>query len=229
MKEMVYQKERIIDLLYKGKHKGYNFYIMNLGTHPTAYIEIPKDNVLYLKSYNKIYNMGCDIEVHGGLTYSSQQLLISDDTKLDNSWFIGWDYAHYGDFSGADLLYPKFPTNGKKWTTVEIYVECKNVINQIIEINRLWRNKIYINTPTSISIGKNTWCNLDTKLVGRVKALIEENDNLQQKIKKYENFVKEINDKYYETHKTSDDYYTFTPEEQEILNMIKEVEQECQN
>lgn len=47
----------------------------------------------------------------------------------------------------------------------------------------LFRNKIYVSSPTSISIGNCTWYALDTKLVGRVKALIEENENLKECIK----------------------------------------------
>ena len=41
-----------------------------------------------------------------------------------------------------------------------------------------------ISSPTSISLGRITWFALDTKLVGRVKALLEERDNLQSKIDK---------------------------------------------
>ena len=48
----------------------------------------------------------------------------------------------------------------------------------------LFRNKLMISSPTSISLGHVTWFALDTKLVGRVKALLEERDNLQFKIDK---------------------------------------------
>ena len=48
----------------------------------------------------------------------------------------------------------------------------------------LFRNKLMISSPTSISLGHITWFALDTKLVGRVKALLEERDNLQSKIDK---------------------------------------------
>lgn len=48
----------------------------------------------------------------------------------------------------------------------------------------LFRNKLMISSPTSISLGHITWFALDTKLVGRVKTLLEERDNLQFKIDK---------------------------------------------
>ena len=38
----------------------------------------------------------------------------------------------------------------------------------------LYRNKLHIESPTSISLGHITWFGLDTKMVGRIKALIEE-------------------------------------------------------
>jgi len=222
IKQMVYHSKRIIDLLYKGKYRRYSYYVMNLGTHPTAYVEISKDNCLYFKSYNEIYDMGCDIIVHGGLTYSNKCLLISNDTKLDNSWFIGWDYAHCNDFTGTDLTYPEFATDGKKWTTNEIIKECKNVIEQIIEINELFRNKIYISNPTSISIGTNTWCDLDTKLVGRIKALIEEKNELQLKNDNAIKYV-EYHDVVYNTgHIDEKHKFDKSTNPKELLNILKE-------
>lgn len=130
IKEMEYGKERKIELLCKDKYKNYNYYILNLGTHPTAYIEIPKEDKLYRKSYDEIYRIGCDIDVNGGLTYSDNELMgISSD-----NWFIGWDYTHCNDYCGYEEDMPEsIRTYGKKWTTKEIIDECKNAIDQIIE------------------------------------------------------------------------------------------------
>lgn len=130
IRDMVYQEDRIIELLFNDTFKGYNFYILNLGTHPTAYVEIPKGNVLYEKNY---FDIGDNIKVHGGLTYSSHVLLKNDKDKMEFSWFIGWDYAHYGDYLGYDSFFnDEF---SKKWTTKEIIKECENVIKQIRKLN----------------------------------------------------------------------------------------------
>lgn len=125
IKEMIYQKDRKIELLYTEKYKNYQYYILNLGTHPTAYVEISKGHKLYNKNYNDI-----NINVHGGLTYSDNELMgISS-----NNWYIGWDYAHCNDYCGCEEYMPEnIRTYGKKWTTEEIIEECKNVIEQIIE------------------------------------------------------------------------------------------------
>lgn len=118
MKAMKYYNDRNVILLHKDTYRGFNYWIISYGTHPCAYVEIPKNHSYFKKSYMDIE----DIEVHGGLTFSSDKLLL-----LDNSWFIGWDYAHYGDYVGF------FGINDeeKKWTTEEINEECKNVINQL--------------------------------------------------------------------------------------------------
>ncbi len=130
MKEMIYQKDRKIELLHNDIYKNYHYYILNLGTHPTAYVEIPKKSNLYGKNYNDI-----DIMCHYGLTYGRSELYTSENTKLDNSWFIGWDYAHCDDYCGYEESMPEFlQTKGKKWTTQEIIEECKNVIEQIINL-----------------------------------------------------------------------------------------------
>ena len=129
MIEMIYQKGRKIEFLYYGTYKKYNYFIFNLGTHPTAYIEIPKGNKLYGKDYDEI-----DLDVHGGLTYSSDTLMFIKS----NSWFIGWDYAHAGDYMGfyEDLNDWNEWTLGKKWTTKEIISECKKAINQIVRLEK---------------------------------------------------------------------------------------------
>ena len=128
-KPMVYQPKREVGLLYNDIFEGYHYYILTLGTHPTAYIEIPKNNILYGKHYERIYNMGIYLPVNGGLTYSNNHLWISESTVMRESWFIGWDYAHYGDYYGADETMPEeLKMKGKKWTTEEIIEECKNAI-----------------------------------------------------------------------------------------------------
>ena len=137
IKPMIYQSERKIELLCKRKYKDYNYYILNLGTHPTAYIEIPEGNKLYGKDYNEIYDMEYDIDVHGGLTYSDDKLM----GVKSKSCFIGWDYAHAFDYMGyyEDFnkrgIYTRTDLNGlKKWTTEEIIKECEHAIDQIIDI-----------------------------------------------------------------------------------------------
>lgn len=109
MKEMEYQAKRKIELLFDEEYKGYHYYILNLGTHPTAYVEITKGNKLFGKTYDEIYEDDIDIEVHGGLTYSR-------------------------DYMGYDDLFSQFAIGGYKWTTQEIIKECENVIEQIIEL-----------------------------------------------------------------------------------------------
>ncbi len=134
IKEMKYQTNRKVELLYNNIYKNYHYYILNLGTHPTAYIEVTRHSHIYFQDYREL-----DINVHGGLTFSGNTLYLNEKNKITNSWFIGWDYAHTGDYVG---YYEDFNNCGiftinslrddKKWTTKEIIKECENVINQII-------------------------------------------------------------------------------------------------
>lgn len=127
MKEMIYQKKnRKIEVLDTGEYLGFTYYILNLGTHPTAYIKIPKNHKYYKKDYEEI-----DLEVHGGLTYSSKCLGINENEKIEG-WFLGWDYAHCEDYTGYEEMYPiEFRTGGKKWTTEEIQKEVLDACNQL--------------------------------------------------------------------------------------------------
>ena len=126
MKEMIYQAESKTEILDTGYCLGLLYYIMNLGMHPTAYVRIPENHRYYKKDMDEI-----DIDVHGGITYSSDHLYIENNQKLEG-WFIGWDYAHYGDYAGYEEKLPKeLQTGGKKWTTEEIFKEVKSVCYQL--------------------------------------------------------------------------------------------------
>ena len=121
MKEMIYSAELKREILDTGFYLGFLYYIMNLGTHPTAYIRIPE------KYKNKIDN----IEVNGGITYSEKGLWVEENKKIEG-YFIGWDYAHYGDYFGFEEAVPMiYRTGGKKWTTKEILDEVKSACEQI--------------------------------------------------------------------------------------------------
>ena len=124
MKEMIYSATRINppEMLADGEYKGFHFYVLNLGTHPCAYVDVTDSDL------NGTHYTDINIECHCGLTYSRDYLHTVDK----KGWFIGWDYAHCCDFSGYELGMPIYiRTNGKKWTTYEIINECKQVIDQI--------------------------------------------------------------------------------------------------
>ena len=119
-KEMKYSDTRAIEKIAEGHYKGFDFYVLSLGTHPCAYIDVSNTS-LAGRHYDDI-----NIDCHGGLTYSENQLVTVDK----KGWFIGWDYAHLGDYQGS--LY--YSGEGKQWTTGEIVVECINVIEQINQL-----------------------------------------------------------------------------------------------
>ena len=124
MKEMIYSATRINppERLADGEYKGFHFYVLTLGTHPCAYVDVTDSDL------NGTHYTDINIECHCGLTYSRDYLRTVDK----KGWFIGWDYAHYMDFAGYELAYPSdLQSGGKHWTTEEIVVECKNVIEQI--------------------------------------------------------------------------------------------------
>jgi hypothetical protein len=128
VKEMEYTPKQVRILLDRGNYKGFNYYILNLGYHPTAYIEMPKGSKYYEKEMEDI-----DLDVHGGVTYADDHLYISENERLEG-WFAGWDYAHYGDYGGYEEMMPeRFRVGGKKWTTSEILEEVKHAIDMLEE------------------------------------------------------------------------------------------------
>ena len=108
--------ERVADGLYRGFH----FYILTMGSHPCAYIDVGHSEFL-----------ADEINCHGGITYGNNKLA----TVPEKSYFIGWDYAHNGDYlTFNDRLAKEYgePYRAHKYTLSEIVKECTNVIDQII-------------------------------------------------------------------------------------------------
>ena len=122
IKPMIYKKNRLegAEQIAAGTYKNFDYYVLNLHTHPTAYVDV-SDSLL-----NGVLYYDIDIFCHGGLTYSEPTLKTVDK----KGWFVGWDYAHYGDYIHGVETYLNY--YNKKWTTEEIVKECKNVINQIV-------------------------------------------------------------------------------------------------
>ena len=132
MKEMIYNVLPKRELLDSGIYNGFKYYIMNLGMHPTAYVEIPENHKYYHdRNYDKMY-----IHVHGGLTYSDNHLWIAENEAIAG-WFIGWDYGHAGDYCGFYDLQEDtkwFNDKNKKWTTEEILEDVKSGCEQLLKV-----------------------------------------------------------------------------------------------
>ena len=108
MKEMVYKSDRLEnpEVLAASEYKNHKYTVINYGTHPCCYVEIP-DNIDV-----------DDIRCHGGVTFEGP-VPVGDDKYP----CIGWDYAHLDD-------YASFNPKGRKYTTEELVNDCKSVIDQ---------------------------------------------------------------------------------------------------
>lgn len=122
MSKMEYGKVGL-EVLVNEEYLGHEYLILNLhGRYPTAYVRL-KDNEI-LNHYDDY-----EIEVHGGLTF-----LGVPATKNCGTW-IGWDYAHFDDYTCFIKELALFDDmTGKKWATEEIIEEAKSVIEQLIEM-----------------------------------------------------------------------------------------------
>ncbi len=126
MKQMSYGPKSKREILESGYYFGLLFYVLNLGTYPTAYIKIPKNHKFYKKEMEEIY-----LDVHGGISYSKNYLWISEKEKV-KGWFIGWDYAHSGDYLGYEAAMPaRYRFGGKKWAIHEILKEVRAACYEI--------------------------------------------------------------------------------------------------
>lgn len=124
MPEMIYSNKHITEVLLEGEYLGYKWVIISYGTHPCAYVKLPKNS--------KLISLGEEIPVacHGGITFiSSEGLSQLKTVEKNEGFFIGWDYAHAGDQIGLN----QFEWD-KKWTVNEIQEEIRDVVIQLIEL-----------------------------------------------------------------------------------------------
>ena len=57
---------------------------------------IPEGHFLHGMHYDTIHKL-YDIDVHGGLTFSSSSIIGAPDSVKDTDWIVGFDTAHYND------------------------------------------------------------------------------------------------------------------------------------
>lgn len=141
VKEFVYENRRHIpELICDGEYKGYYYAITSLGTHPCAYVKIPKENKFYQYDVlgNELYmSNNIDRFCNGGLTYSNFGIPTGD---FKDKWFIGWDYGHCWDFTPMTIIFDGYEIpeiDGVKWTNDKIIKEIKDVIDCLIEMEEI--------------------------------------------------------------------------------------------
>lgn len=134
-KPMIYYKERLTpaEVLSIGQYKRYDFFIVNMGTHPTAYVRIPKTHPFYEKHYDEA-NPAPKGFLGGIFTFAEHSAHFDGhlDSLIPRGWYLGWDYAHIGDYIGNPFR-PFNPETERKYTTEEMIEDCKTVINYLLE------------------------------------------------------------------------------------------------
>lgn len=123
--DMVYSAKPSRSVLAKGVYRNVPFYVLSLGTHPCAYVNI--QGVIDSININ-------DIECNGGITYSEKDLLLSgswENGEIITGWFLGWDYTHAWDFSGYYLDNPGF-MNLNRHNVKEMIEDCTKAIDQVL-------------------------------------------------------------------------------------------------
>ena len=103
-------------LIAHGRYHGKTFYVMNRYVSPCAYIDVTGTS-LDGKTAHDLY----DIKCHGGITWADNA--VSGLEHEGSRWYIGWDYAHSGDWNRVTCI------SGRKWSVAEIIEECHEVID----------------------------------------------------------------------------------------------------
>lgn len=111
--------------------------------HRCGYVRVPKEHPLFEKSYND-----CDLDVHGGLTFSDY----AHQEGMEEGYYLGFDCGHWGDATDYSImqeqfkaiyqemdkrsqeLFPKFDSYRETlWTTGMVAEETERLADQLTE------------------------------------------------------------------------------------------------
>ncbi len=118
MAEMIYRLANgdtpvVLDF---GGYRGIKYMIVSRHEYPCSYIGVGVELMGTVSEY-----------CHGGATYSAGHVPGFEEVTRGTHW-IGWDYAHYGDYIAF------MPGHGgKRWATEELIAEVWAVIDRVKE------------------------------------------------------------------------------------------------
>lgn len=153
IKEMTYATRNQSILYLEVNDDDTAICIIDRGGWPCSYIKMPED--IYQHHVKSTTNCGgfyyddIDVCVHGGVTFGEYCKLIirSDydhydqfevDERMPEGYWLGWDYAHAGDYCYRGLSNPVFrfdPSVEKKYTTEELIEEAHEALKELRENN----------------------------------------------------------------------------------------------
>lgn len=134
MKPMEYDGSGVTRLLHVEECNGEQIVVLNIrGSHPCAYVTVPESEakVDLSKLEYAVYEYYTveDAYVHGGFTYGEYGKPFESD-EIRTAFWLGWDYAHAGDYCGGRMgLFMR--ADDKKWTTEEIVEEAREIAGHV--------------------------------------------------------------------------------------------------
>ncbi len=117
-----------------GEYLGYQWLVarMTMG-HLCGYVKLWKKHPLEIYFKKKYAYNEIEVDCHGGLTFEEKltKKNILPKSSFTPGYWIGWDYAHYGDemVINEENYHSTIP--GRHWTEDEVIKECYEVIEQL--------------------------------------------------------------------------------------------------
>jgi hypothetical protein len=111
-----------------GYVNGIAYTIVDTGSHACAYVGVPDTH-----PFSGMTDETIPLEVHGGITYKSYNVR---RFPYPNLMWIGWDYAHHGDYTGYTSKLGIVGSDNTKHTFEMVHVDVMDAIKQIIKFDK---------------------------------------------------------------------------------------------
>lgn len=115
----LYNNEDKRQVVEVGMMDGCMYVITTMGTHPCAYLVLPDSHPC---SHLTCREQPLTVRE---ITYS-RSVDEFEEINMPDSWIVGWDYAHYGDY-----MHNRRSRDGHKYTLEEIRLDVLEMVHDL--------------------------------------------------------------------------------------------------
>ena len=128
---------REVKIIKAWEYKGRKCLVLFIG-HFVGYGETKLNEVSYSQEFGDYETSPeSNISVHGGITFAGKHDELKENPFDKDTWYFGFDCAHAGDYCdfGHGIISDK---EGHKWTEEEVIKETEQMVNGIIEYEKVY-------------------------------------------------------------------------------------------
>ena len=129
--------EKQVKIIKAWEYEGRKCLVLWLGSHFCGYGETKLNEVSYSQEFGDYETSPeSNISAHGGITFAGKHDELKGNPFDKDIWYFGFDCAHAGDYNDFGVTISD--KEGHKWTEEEVIKETEQMVNGIIEYEKVY-------------------------------------------------------------------------------------------